>query len=149
MKPLLPALLLSLAAVLPLSAHAGPKADALAACLGDNTTGKDRKDLARWIFAAMAVHPEIKDLSVASPEARDAASESMARLVTALLAERCVKQTREAAEVEGSAAMLYAFRALGELAMKELMSNPEVAKSLSNYERFLDQAKIKAALGDR
>jgi hypothetical protein len=51
--------------------------------------------------------------------------------------------------VEGSAAMLYAFRALGELAMKELMSNPEVAKSLSSYERFLDQAKIKAAFGDR
>ena len=27
---------------------------------GHNTSGKDRKDLARWIFLAMAAHPEMK-----------------------------------------------------------------------------------------
>jgi hypothetical protein len=147
MKLLLPALLLSLAAVLPLSAHAGPKADALAACLGDNTSGKDRKELARWVFVAMATHPEIRDLSNASPASRDAADQAMGRLVTALLAERCAPQTREVVQQEGSAGMVSAFRALGELAMKELMSNPEVGKSLGGYERYLDQAKLKAALG--
>ena len=147
MKPLLPVLLLSLAAALPLSAQAGPKADALAACLGDNTTGKDRKELARWIFVAMAAHPEIKDLSTASAATRDAADQGMGRLVTALLAERCAAQTREVVAQEGSPGMLSAFRTLGELAMKELMSNPDVGRSLSGYERYLDQAKIRAALG--
>ncbi|MBW8848788.1 MAG: hypothetical protein JF607_27990 [Burkholderiales bacterium] len=149
MKPLLPALLLAMTAALPMSAHAGPKADALAACLGDNTTGKDRKDLARWMFVAMAAHPEIKELSKASEAARDEADQIMGRLVTTLLAERCPAQTREVMQQEGTAGMFNAFRVLGELAMKELMSNPEVSKSLGSYERYLDQAKLKAALGDR
>lgn len=138
-------LCLSLGAALP--AQAGPKADALAACLGDNTTGKDRKDLARWMFASMAIHPEIKDLSATTPAARDAADQSMGRLVTALLAERCATQARETVQQEGSAGMFNAFRVLGELAMKELMSNPDVARSMGGYERFLDQDKLKAALG--
>jgi hypothetical protein len=147
MKPLLPALLLTLAAILPLTAQAGPKADALAACLGDNTTGKDRKDLMHWMFVAMAAHPDIKDLSRVSAANRESADQTMGRLVTSLLAERCPTQTREVVQQEGSAGMFSAFRTLGELAMRELMGNPEVAKSLGGYERHLDQDKLKAALG--
>lgn len=147
MKPLLPALLLSLFAALPLPALAGPKADALAACLGDNTTGKDRKDLARWIFVAMSAHPDIQDLAKPSEAIRNGADQTMGQLVTTLLAERCTLQTREVMQQEGSAGMFNAFRVLGELAMKELMSNPEVAQSLGGYERYLDQPKLKTALG--
>ncbi len=149
MKHPLSALLLSLAAVLPLSAQAGPKADALAACLGDNTTGKDRKDLARWIFIAMAAHPEIKDLSRLTPEMRTEADQGMAHIVTTLLAERCPTQAREAVQQEGSAGMMSAFKVLGELAMKELMTNAEVMQSLGAYERYLDRAKLEAALRQR
>ncbi|MCY4745930.1 hypothetical protein NYO99_13175 [Pelomonas sp. UHG3] len=146
MQRLLPTLLLSLAAALPLSAQAGPKAQALGACLADSTTGKDRKDLARWIFIAMATHPEIKDLSRVDQPARDGADEAAAKLFTALLAERCQVQAREAVQAEGQAGMVAAFQTLGALAMQELMSNPEVAAAVGGFERRVDRAKVDAAL---
>ena len=34
--------------------------EATKTCLSDNTSGKDRKLLAKWIFLAMAAHPEFK-----------------------------------------------------------------------------------------
>jgi hypothetical protein len=146
---LLPTLLFSVAAALPLSAHAGPKADALAACLGDSTSGKDRKDLARWIFVAMATHPEIKDLSNVNEASRNGADEAVARLFTALLAERCTPQAREAVQQEGQAGMVTAFQTLGALAMQELMSNPQVSGAISGFERRIDRAKMDAALGGK
>lgn len=149
MKSLLSALLLSLAAALPLSAQAGPKAEALAACLGDSTNGKDRKDLARWIFVAMASHPENKDLSNVTQAARDGADEAAARLFMVLLTERCQVQAREAIQTEGQAGMVTAFQTLGALAMQELMTNPEVATAVSGFERRIDRAKMEAALGGK
>ncbi|KQY87142.1 MULTISPECIES: hypothetical protein [Roseateles] len=149
MKPLLPALLLSLTATLPLSAQAGPKAEALGICLGDSTTGKDRKDLARWIFVAMSAHPEIKPLSNVPDATRAEADEGVAQLLTALLTERCRVQAREAAQQEGSAGFVTAFQKLGELAMKELMTNPEVGAAMGGFERRIDRAKVEAALGGR
>ncbi len=142
-------LLLALAVALPLPALAGPKATALAACLGDNTTGKDRKDLARWIFIAMATHPENKDLSNVTQAARDGADEAAARLFTALLTERCQVQAREAVQAEGQAGMVAAFQTLGALAMQELMTNPDVAAAVSGFERRIDRAKMEAALGSK
>ncbi len=149
MQRLLPTLLLPLAAALPLSAHAGPKAEALANCLGDSTTGKDRKDLARWIFISMSSHPEIKDLSNVTQAARDGADDNAAKLFTALLTERCKLQAREAMQAEGQAGMVAAFQTLGALAMKELMSNPEVAGAVSGFERRIDHAKVEAALSGK
>lgn len=145
MKTLISALLSLSAVALALPAQAGPKAEALSACMTDNTTGKERKELARWVFAAMSVHPDIRELSQPSEAVRIEADQAMARLVTGLIAERCAVQAREAVQQEGSSAMAGGFRALGELAMRELMSNPEVAKSLGAYERYVDQAKFRAA----
>jgi hypothetical protein len=109
MKPLLPALFLALAAVLPLSAHAGPKTDALSACLADSTTGKDRKDLAIWVFVAISAHPEIQSMSKVTAQNRDNADDNMAKLFTTLLTERCKTQAREAVQQEGAAGMGAAF----------------------------------------
>ncbi|RZL33575.1 MAG: hypothetical protein EOP35_17545 [Rubrivivax sp.] len=150
MKALLPAaLLLSLSTLLPTAAHAGPKAETLAACLGDNTTGKDRKDLARWIFIAMASHPEIKDLSNVTEASRDSADQAAAQLLMALLTERCKAQAREALQQEGQAGMMAAFQTLGALAMAELTSNPQVARAISGFERHMDRARMEAALGGK
>ncbi|RZJ13215.1 MAG: hypothetical protein EOP39_01690 [Rubrivivax sp.] len=147
MKFLLPALLLSLAATMP--AHAGPKADALAACLGDSTTGKDRKDLARWIFIAMSSHPEIKPLSAVGETHRDEADASAAKLFDSLLTERCRKQASEAVQQEGQAGMVTAFQTLGALAMQELMGNPDVTAAVGRFEQRLDRAKVEAALAGK
>jgi len=127
------------------SAFAGPAADNLGTCMTDNTTGKERKEMARWIFVAMSAHPELKDISNVTPEVRDGASKNMAKLVTRLVTETCVTQAR-AAGAEGSNALVSAFGALGKVAMQELMSDPGVNGATQDFLRFVDKQKFEAAL---
>ena len=129
-----------------LPAIAQSQGDLLGTCLADNTTGRDRKDLARWIFVGMAAHPEIRDLANASQEAADKSSRAMGALLTRLLAESCAKEAQAAARGGDSKAMKRAFEILGQIAMVELTSNADVAASLSGFERYLDRAKVAAVL---
>jgi len=145
----LPVLLLSLAiaAVLPATATAGTAADALGICLADNTSGKERKTLARWIFISISSHPVIQDVSTVTPPVRERANREMAALVTKLLAESCPAETAHAMQSEGAQSLEAAFESLGKLAMVELMSNPDVATSIADYAKYLDDGKIEAAMG--
>lgn len=126
------------------TAMASPAADALSACLADNTTGRDRKDLARWIFLAMSAHPEIRNISNVSQAQRDEINRGMGNIITKLLTERCPSQARIAMEREGSGALQTAFGVVGQLAMQELMSNPEVTASVGEYVKYIDQNKMNA-----
>lgn len=71
----------------------------------------------------------------------------MAALVTRLLTVNCEKQTKEVTALEGSAGMFTAFKSLGEVAMRELMSNPDVTASVGGYAKYLDQKKLESVLG--
>lgn len=126
-------------------ATAGPATDALTICVADNTTGKDRKDLAQWIFVAMAAHPEIQPFSNIAEGDRDEFDKRMAALATKLITENCRVEAKSAAEKEGSESFNAAFGVLGQLAMQELMSNPAVKSSFFRYTRFLDKAKFDSA----
>ena len=125
---------------------AGPTADALASCIADNTTGKDRKDLAQWVVVAMAAHPDIRHLSKISEQGREELDKTLAKLATKLITESCAKEAKAAINAEGGASFEYAFSTLGRLAMQELTSNPAVNASFSSYTKYLDKAKFEAAL---
>ncbi len=142
---LLPALLLASAFSAPLAAAAAP-ADDLANCLKDNTTGKDRKDLARWVFLSISVHPDMRPDSNATEATRTAANKNMAELVTRLLTERCATETRAVAGANAREAMRNAFRLLGEVAVMELTTNQDVAKSIEGFTQYLDIKKFEAVL---
>jgi hypothetical protein len=143
----LKSILLSLFALLTaMPAIAGPDADALTRCLSDSTSGKDRKDLAKWVFAAMSSHPEIREFAKVPDKVRDQTSNTMGVLVSRLLGEDCLKQTQAVVRNEGSVAMQTAFRDLGALAMQELMSDPDVKASFGGFEKYLDRKKIEAAI---
>ena len=131
-------------ALLASNAIAGPATDALAACLADSTTGKDRKDMARWVFTVMASHPDMKTLSVVKPSDREEMDKKLAALFTKLMTETCPVQARAAMEKEGAAAFQGAFSVFGQLAMQELMSNPAVNASITEFTKYLDKAKIDA-----
>jgi hypothetical protein len=126
-------------------AFAGPATDALTACLADNTTGKDRKDLARWVFVGMASHPEIQNLSNVTQANRDDLDRILAAMLTRLMTENCVAQARSALEKDGSAAFPTAFGVMGQLAMQELMSDPGVNAAMSDFSKYLDQNKFNFA----
>ncbi len=127
------------------AAVAGPKAEALATCLADSTSGKDRKTLATWMFFAMSVHPELKGISNVSQQTRDDADRAVAALLGRLLAEQCARETRDA-NAEGGQSLLAAFESLGGLAMQELMANDEVTKAIGGFERYVDMKKLESVL---
>ena len=127
-------------------ASAGPAADSLIACLADNTSGKERKELARWLFASMAAHPEMRDIASATTVVREQTSQSAGLLFTRLLSENCPTQYRVALRTEGSPALVAAFESLGRLAMQELMTNDDVRTAIGNLEKFVDRRKLEAAL---
>ena len=126
------------------SAIAGPATDALSACLADNTTGKDRKEMARWVFVGMSAHPEIQSLANVTQADRDAFDQKMAVMVTKLITENCATQVKLAREKEGSNALKDAFEIIGKLAMQELMSNPNVNTAFSSFTKYVDQSKFNA-----
>lgn len=144
---ILAGLLFGMAVLSAQPALANPVAHALGECLKDNTSGKERKELARWIFVSMAAHPDMRNLTTTTDATRLEASKGAAQLFTRLLTENCTTQTRAVVEQAGPSGMGDAFKALGEVAMMELMSNQEVARSINSYMQFLDKKKFEAALG--
>ncbi len=129
-------------------ASAQNSTQALSQCLAETTNGKDRKDLARWVFFAMASHPEIKQYaSPAAAAAEDQTHKTMAELFTRLLAESCLRQTQAAFKEGGAKAIEIAFQTLGQLAMQELMANPAVSESMGKFEKQIDQSKLSKAFG--
>lgn len=130
------------------SATASPASDALGTCLADNTTGKDRKDMARWMFIAMSAHPEMHDISKVSKKNQDDINILMGAMVTKLLTENCPAQAKKAMD-EGTEAMKTAFGVLGQLAMQELMANPEVKSSISGFSKYMDKDKINSVFSKK
>jgi hypothetical protein len=130
-------------------AIAGTATDALTTCVADNTTGKDRKDLARWVFVAMTAHPEIQPFSNVTEANRDELDKTVAALATRLLTVSCRTEAKAAIEKEGSESFNAAFGALGKLAMQELMSDPSVNLSFTRYTKYLDKAKFDSAFANK
>ena len=116
---------------------------ALGSCMVDSMTGRERKETARWVFFAIAAHPEIKQYSQVSPETKEKADKNLAALVTKLLTEDCLEQAQTAVKEEGDAAIIGAFELVGEVAMMELMMNNDVAQAIGSYARFLDYEKLQ------
>ena len=126
--------------------HAGPQSDELTRCFANSTTGKDRTDLARWVFVGMASHPDMAAVTSISPATRESASKAIGTLFTRLVAESCAVETKAAVQAEGQKALRSGFEVLGRLAMQELMANPNVAAAFSAPEKYIDRAKVTAAL---
>ncbi len=120
------------------SAHAGPFNDKLAICLVKSTTQEDKLTLIRWIFAAMASHPGVKDLSEVSAGDGDKLNEQVADLFVSLLTDRCGVETREAVKYEGKGAIGTSFEVLGRVAMQELMSDGSVGTFMGGIDAHID-----------
>jgi hypothetical protein len=132
-------------------AQAQEPVNALKACVTDNTSGRDRKDLAKWVFFAMAAHPEMKQYADAKAAAAvDESSQKLAALVTRLLTESCVNEVRAVMKTgQGSQALRVAFESLGQLAMQELMADKTVQETMGLFQRYVDQTRLKEALANK
>lgn len=125
---------------------AGPATDALSKCLADSTTGKDRKDMVRWFFTSLSVHPDIQDLANVSETVRTSTDKNTAAIIERLITQACREQARLAIKTDGPDAMRASFKTLGELAAYELFANSSVSKAVSAFSQHLDTSKVEAAL---
>ncbi|PKO48076.1 MAG: hypothetical protein CVU31_07555 [Betaproteobacteria bacterium HGW-Betaproteobacteria-4] len=148
MNKLVAILAVSLFSAIATPSVAGPATEALSVCLADNTTGKDRKDMARWVFIGMSTHPEIQSLSNVTQADRETLDQQMAAMITRLITENCTAQVKLARNKDGSNALKDAFEIIGKLAMQELMSNPNVNSAFTTFTKYVDQNKFSAVFAE-
>ncbi len=114
-------------------------------CLVDNLNGKERKKLAKWIFFAIAAHPEIQSFSNVSADDRIENDKYIGNLVSRLLADNCPNEMMAAYKVN-PLAIEKAFELVGQVAMQELMTDQAVTSSISSYINYTNQEKINNIL---
>jgi hypothetical protein len=142
-KILATGLVLVLGALTNVSALAGVYGDDMAKCLVRSTTEVDRTVFVRWMFAAMALHPDVESMAVISAEQRDAINRDAGALFQRLLTESCRSETQQAIKYEGAPTIQAAFTVFGQVAGRELMLNPHVSQSMAGLAKYLDQAKLR------
>lgn len=128
------------------SVAAGPFNDKLAICLVKSATESDKTVLMRWVFGAMASHPNVSDLGSVSPVQGAKLSRDAAALFMDLIANRCGSETKEAIKYEGAEAISLSFELLGKVAMQGLMSDAEVKKYMAGLDDHLDAKALQSLL---
>lgn len=123
-------LALAAMASLPASTTASAQAptDSLEACVVAAAGADDRRVLARWMFSALALHPDLADMSGVSDMQRDDAGRRMAEVLERFLTVDCAEQAASALR-SGGAEMAFhrAFLRVGQLAGESLFNDPRVA----------------------
>jgi hypothetical protein len=125
---------------------AGPYADDMAKCLVTSTSTEDRTLLVRWIFSAIALHPELASMSAISPQQRDTITKNAGALFQRLLLESCKSETQQAVQNEGPYAIQYACQVLGQVATRGLFTDPQVMEGMKSLGKDVDEEKLKALL---
>lgn len=123
-------------------AQAGVYTDDLAKCLVKETSPDDQKALIFWVFSGMALHPDVKDYAKISETRRQESDKQIAGLLQRLLTADCRTETVASLKYEGSHAIEASFSVLGQVAMRGLMSDPEVGKGMEKVSDYLDKAKF-------
>jgi len=126
---------------------AGIYTDELSKCLVKNSTEKDKSILVRWMFTAMALHPDIAAMAKVTDEQRQQANKDVAQMITRFLAETCLNQSQKAVKYEGSSAIEQGFNLFGQVAGKELFTNPQVAQALGELSQHIDSDALNKKLG--
>ncbi|EOD80064.1 hypothetical protein D515_00888 [Grimontia indica] len=138
----------AVSAMMMLAMPAKANVDAFATCMVDSLNGKERKQLAQWVYFAIAAHPEMAPFAKVTDKDRDVSDKVMGDLVNRLLIEDCSEELVVAFN-QNPLAVNQAFEFVGKVAMQELMTNPEVMATISNYAEHLDQEKLNGLLSGK
>ena len=109
-------------------------------CFVLKTTGQDRMSVARWVVAAFGSAPQVADLANVSPAMKEELDRQMAQIFTRLLSKDCAEVAKPLMQQRDSRALQLAGGALGQIAVQELMGNPQAAAALSEFTKYLDPA---------
>jgi hypothetical protein len=118
----------------------------LSRCLSDSTTADDRRALVRWIFSAIAAHPDLKEFTTIDDARREQIESESVAVFERLIVEDCTAQTKRALAQEGAEGFQAAFKTLGELAMGGVVEDAQVQASMAQLGERLDKQRILQAL---
>lgn len=127
-------------------AVAGTYTNDLTKCLVSSASPDDKSILVRWMFATVALHPDVTAMASVTDAQRAELNSKTARLFERIVTDTCKTQTQAAVRNEGPAALQTSFRSFGEAATRELVTNPKVAAGLSNTASNLDPIKLMTVL---
>jgi hypothetical protein len=136
-------LLVALSMFASMHAVAGPYGDDMAKCLVKAASPDDRTVFIRWLFASIALHPDVASMATISAKQRDDFNKGAGALFQRLLTESCRSETKQAIRFEGPATIQYAFQVFGQAAAGNLFANPTVAAGMKDLAKYIDQDKIK------
>jgi hypothetical protein len=140
------AIVLSASFLLAPQARAGEAGEALSKCLSDATTPDDRRALVRWIFSAIAAHPDLREFTTIDAARHDQIESESVAVFERLIVKDCTAQTRLALMQEGTEGFQAAFKTLGELAMGGVVEDAQVQASMARLGERIDEQRILQAL---
>lgn len=131
------------------TAHAGEYVDAMNHCIENSVTKQEKAGLARWFVASLARHPAMSGITSVSAEKKDELDKAVGQMNNRILAVACAKELKDVVRMEGVAGAKTSFVYLGQLAMQEVMTNPEVVAGMSSTEKYIDIAKINSVINSK
>jgi len=127
-------------------AATGVYTDTLTKCIVQSTSDADKRVVVTWVFSIIALHPDVQSMMTVSPEDREGANKKIANLFETLLTKSCRTEATEAVKYEGDAAIGKSFEVLGQIAMRTLLTDPQVNAGLSGFAKYIDLQRIQEVL---
>ena len=126
--------------------RASESTDGLATCLTGATPKDDRRVLVRWIYSAMSVHPDLRDVSAIDDPRRAGLEADAAKVMERLIADDCATHVRAVLLSDGTDGFSTAFEALGRIAMQDFLEQPDVQRASTAIGSRIDQKRVMKAL---
>lgn len=127
---------------------AGPYSDDLTKCMVRTSTPADRAQFIRFLFSAIAQHPDVSSMANISPKQMESTLKSTSELIQRLLLQSCRAEAQQAIHYEGTEAIFLGFQSYGQAMAAELFGNPIVAAKMKDFNKYLDVDKFKAFAAD-
>lgn len=147
----LAAALFSLSTAAPASAQmvgqqASEGAMQLGRCAIGVTTGNDRLLVAQWVGSSLAMAPQLGGVVTVDAAAKDILDRRMAELFMRLFTEDCIEQARPLVQSGDQASIQFAFGMLSEIAMRELLTDPQAMAALTGYVQYIPMDDFMEAM---
>lgn len=134
---------------MPSAGLAQSSTQAFGECLVEQSTGKDRKNLAIWLFFALSQHKDVKKVIDVPDQDVQSATDRFADTSIRLMTKDCRKEFKAAYKDNGVSAVEVGFAALGKVAAQEMFTDPNVQKSMSGFDSSENIAALEEVLKEK
>jgi hypothetical protein len=128
-------------------ASAGPYSDDVVRCFMKSSSAEDKTLFMQWSFAELSLNPSVQALSAVTDEQRAAFTKQLVKYYERLLFTDCRQQAIDAVKFEGPTAVTPAFSMVGQVATRELLSDPKTRAGMKALIAGIDKQKLVEIYG--